>query len=58
MKVIKNPNKEEYEEILADIRANNGYCPCVMTQSENTKCPCKKFREEKECICGLYIKID
>ncbi len=54
--MIRNPDKEFLENILIAIKENNGYCPCVLQQNEDTKCPCKKFREKKECCCGLYVE--
>lgn len=36
------------------------YCPCIppyLYDSEDSKdyiCPCKKYRTEKICCCGLY----
>lgn len=45
--------------LLVDI--NNGYCPCAVIQNEDTKCPCKEFREQTTpglCHCGRYEKVD
>ncbi|WP_297419323.1 ferredoxin-thioredoxin reductase catalytic domain-containing protein [Clostridium sp.] len=50
-----NTNKEKVEEIRCKLKKNNGYCPCMIEQSEDTKCPCKPMRKEHKCICGLYI---
>ena len=55
-----NPNKAVVEEIKNKLKANDGYCPCRITKSQDTKCMCKEFRELKEtgiCHCGLYKKI-
>ena len=60
LKIIKNPDKEIYESVTKDVKLNNGYCPCVVEQTEDTKCPCKIFREQEtegECHCGRYVKI-
>ena len=41
------------------VKANNGYCPCAVIKNEDTKCPCKEFREQKEeglCHCGRFAK--
>ena len=53
-----NPNKAVVEEIKTKLKANDGYCPCRITKSQDTKCMCKEFREQTsgECHCGLYIK--
>ena len=58
MKVKVNDNKELVDEIRAKLKENNGYCPCSLIKSEDTKCMCKEFREQDvgECHCGLYYK--
>ena len=46
-------------EIKQKLKDNGGYCPCRLEQTEDTKCPCKEFREQNEageCHCGLYEK--
>lgn len=55
-----NPNKAVVEEIKTKLKANDGYCPCRITKSQDTKCMCKEFREQTsgECHCGLYIKVE
>lgn len=43
------------------VDANDGYCPCAVIQNEDTLCPCKDFREQKEpglCLCGRYEKVE
>lgn len=61
MKVTTNPDKEFVKEIKAQLKANNGYCPCSLIKNKDTKCMCKEFRdmiERKEsgtCHCGLYV---
>ena len=42
------------------LKENDGYCPCKIDKTEDTKCMCKEFREqaEGECHCGLYIKTE
>lgn len=47
-------------EIQANVEANNGYCPCAIWQTEDTKCMCKEFREQTEpgeCHCGRFEKV-
>jgi len=58
MKIITNPDKEFVEEMRMAIKANNGFCPCALEKSKDTKCMCKEFREMDSgtCHCGLYIK--
>ncbi len=59
MKIIKNPNTEIYNEVTRAVEENDGYCPCELQRTADTKCICKAFREQKhsgECYCGRYIK--
>ena len=61
MKIMKNPNAEKYKVITAAVEANQGYCPCALIKSEETKCICQNFLKEVnhgykgECECGRYI---
>lgn len=55
-----NPDKEQRDFIKKQLKLNEGYCPCQVPKSEDTKCPCKNFREEIMegwCICELFQKI-
>lgn len=60
MKVTLNQDKEMVNEIRTAIKANDGYCPCSLIKTADTKCMCKDFRDmvasntEGECNCGLY----
>jgi len=58
-KIIVNPNENIVRDIRAGLVKNEGYCPCRLDKTPDTKCMCKEFREqsEGECHCGLYIKI-
>ena len=53
-----NKDKKVVKSIKEAIKQNDGYCPCSIEKTEDTKCMCKAFRELKagECACGLYIK--
>lgn len=53
-----NPDKKIVSIIKEKLKETNGYCPCVPNSfwDENTKCPCKEYREIGNCRCGLYIK--
>lgn len=53
-----NEDEEIVKEVRRALAANDGYCPCRIEHTEDTKCMCKAFRdmEEGECHCGLYIK--
>jgi len=57
-KIILNPDREIVLDIRERLKANDGYCPCSLLRTPETKCMCKEFREmaEGECHCGLYIK--
>lgn len=51
-----NPDTNKVEKIGKALKEKtNNYCPCVLTRNSDTICPCKKMREEDECICGLYV---
>ena len=52
-------NKEQVSLLRKAIKANDGYCPCMLENTPDTKCICKMFREQTEpgtCHCGLYVK--
>ena len=53
-----NPDKEFVREMRQAIKKNNGYCPCKLEHTPDTKCMCKEFREMDEGTghCGLYTK--
>ena len=38
---------------------NDGYCPCIIWKSDETKCMCQMFREQSigKCLCGRYEKV-
>ena len=59
MKIRLNPDKKEAERILRAVKENDGYCPCRLIRTEDTKCICKEFKEQEEgfCHCGLYLKL-
>lgn len=52
-----NPNDSAREHLLDALLERGGYCPCQPHQTEDTMCPCKFYREDGKCICGLYVKI-
>ena len=61
MKIIKNPDAAVYEEMTEAVKANGGYCPCAFGKSEDTRCPCREFREQEiegECRCGRFVKTE
>lgn len=63
MKVIKNPDMDYAAKVMGKLKANDGYCPCRLVKTEETKCMCKEFRDmtangkEGFCHCGLYISV-
>lgn len=59
MKITVNTDKELVAIIREKLKANDGYCPCRLTKSDDTKCICKEFLEQEDgmCHCGLYIKV-
>ena len=54
--MIPNPDKEFIKNLRKRIKANSGYCPCHIEKTPDNKCLCKDFRENGECICGLFIQ--
>lgn len=60
LKIVLNDDKQLVDEIRQKLKENEGYCPCKLIKTKDTKCMCKEFREqitEGECHCGLYKKI-
>lgn len=58
MKYHEADDKKRVAAIKEALEKNDGYCPCRIRKSEDTKCPCKEFREMEHgtCHCGLYVK--
>ena len=60
MKITALKDKEKADAIRKSIKENDGYCPCALEKSPDTKCMCKDFRDQIEqriegkCHCGLY----
>lgn len=48
------------DKIRQSLAENDGYCPCRLEKTEDTKCMCKEFLEQESgsCHCGLYIKTE
>ena len=53
MKIKTNPawTDDEVQEFRASVKANEGYCPCRLTKTPETKCMCKEFREQDSGLC-------
>lgn len=61
MKIIKNPDSKKYEQVTELVKNNDGYCPCMLFKTEDTKCMCKEFRDKTEpglCHCGRFVKVE
>lgn len=62
MKIIQNPewSKEEHSSFAQKIKEENGYCPCSLLKNDDTKCPCKEFREQESgvCHCGRFVRTE
>ena len=57
--IFKNPYEDEYNDISEAVKLNDGYCPCLLEKSEETKCMCKDFRDSQDtdfCHCGRFYK--
>lgn len=60
LKIICNPDVEFFKKISQSVKDNQGYCPCLIEQNDETICICKDFKEqdiEGACHCGRYIKV-
>ena len=60
MKIKVNTDAELVEKIRTRLKENDGYCPCRLEKTLDSKCMCKEFieqKEEGECHCGLYVKV-
>jgi ferredoxin-thioredoxin reductase catalytic subunit len=55
-KMKLNPNSEIVTLVREGLKQSGGYCPCMIMQNEDTKCPCKPMREKQECHCMLYVE--
>jgi ferredoxin-thioredoxin reductase catalytic subunit len=59
MKITLNPDKAFVETMRQAIKDNDGFCPCRLKKTPDTKCMCKEFRDGIEkgyCHCELYFK--
>ncbi len=58
-----NEDAEMVEKIREGLKRNDGYCPCRLEKTPETKCMCQEFREQLRddefsgyCHCLLYYK--
>lgn len=61
MEIRVNPDKEVAELVRKKVRENDGYCPCKLLKTPETKCLCQDFLNSTEpglCHCGLYEKVE
>lgn len=61
MRIKVNSDVELVKTIRKKLKENDGYCPCRLTKTPETKCMCKEFVEQSgpgECHCGLYVKTE
>ena len=58
MRIELTNDKEYAKEMRQALIDNQGYCPCALEKTEDTRCMCKEFREMESgvCHCGLYVK--
>lgn len=57
---VLNPNDKVVNAILKRCEKNEGECPCHNdgATKEDRMCPCKNYRENDKCCCGLYLKLE
>ena len=56
--MLKIREVEPSIKVLVD--RNEGYCPCAILKTADTRCICKEFREQTTpglCHCGRYEKV-
>lgn len=66
MRVIENPewSEDQVKEFEQKLKNNDGYCPCSIFKTKDTKCMCKQFRDQVKakqpgsCHCGLHVLVD
>ena len=66
MKVIKNPewSEQQVRDFEQKIKDNDGYCPCAIMKTKDTKCMCLEFRDQIKakipglCHCGLHKLVE
>ena len=58
IRLVDDP--ELVNDIKSQLKDNNGYCPCRLSKTSDTKCMCREFREQDigVCHCGLYEKYE
>lgn len=52
MKAKLNPDGAFVRNLKKRINQNNGYCPCKLLKTPDTKCPCMDFRKGAAATAG------
>lgn len=52
-----NPKDGAREQLLTSLLQSGGFCPCQPQKDRDTMCPCKNYRQDGKCICGLFVKV-
>ena len=52
-----SPNAKARGQILMALLKSGGFCPCQVTKDRDTMCPCKNYRQNGVCVCGLFVKV-
>jgi len=42
---VRKKDDELAQEIVEKLKDNDGYCPCRLVKTPDTKCMCKEFRD-------------
>lgn len=61
LKIIQNPDKAKYDEMTQAVKDCDGYCPCELERTPETKCMCAAFRHQVTpgfCHCQRFQKIE
>ncbi len=52
-----NPKEQARAMLLKALLQGGGFCPCQPNKDRDTMCPCKNYRTDGKCICGLFVKV-
>ena len=61
LKIVQNPDKAKYDEMTQAVKDCDGYCPCELERTPETKCMCAAFRHQDTpgfCPCQRFQKIE
>lgn len=61
LKIIPNPDKAKYDEMTQAVKDCDGYCPCELERTPETRCMCANFRHQATpglCHCQRFTKIE